>query len=223
MDRSRFKKLWNDCLLPGAPSDADAVFDELHAAYGDAARHYHSGEHIEHCLRQFDMVRERLDEPRAVELAIWFHDLVYEPCASDNERLSAERFATLGKDCMPAAMLAEVVRLIRATEHCGADAEGDTAHLLDIDLSSFGLPWDLFWEDSQRVRQEFAHLDDEQFYPAHLAFQWRLLARPRLFASDYFFDHYELRARDNICRHLDALAQRGLRPATGAVQSVGGD
>jgi len=223
MHRSRFKKLWNDCLLPGAPSDADAVFDELHAAYGDAARHYHSGEHIEHCLRQFDMIREQLDDPLAVELAIWFHDLVYRPCAADNERLSAERFAAIAGDCMLATRVAEVARLIRATEHCAAGIEGDTAHLLDIDLSSFALPWDLFREDSRRIREEFAHLDDTQFYPVHLAFQRRLLERPRMFSSDYFFDHCEQRARDNIRRHLETLAQRGFHPAECAVRGSDGD
>lgn len=201
MERSRFTNLWNQNRLPGAPDRGGAIFDEIHAAYGEAHRCYHDREHIDFCLRQFDRIRVQLDDPATVELAIWFHDLIYLPARADNERRSADRFIELARGSLAPALIARVEVVIMATTHLAPPQDADAAYLTDIDLSGFGLPWDLFRRDNDRVRCEFAAVDDERYVPAQLAFQQRLLDREHFFTSPFFRQRYERQARANLARY----------------------
>ena len=55
----------------------------------------HTLQHISECLSHFEQVQDLLEDARAVELALWFHDAVYNPKASDNEACSATLFQDL--------------------------------------------------------------------------------------------------------------------------------
>lgn len=69
--------------------DGSAEWRELSAAYGDPARTYHNWNHIADCLLRFDEYACLAVDPVAVEFAFWFHDIVYDTHASDNEESSA--------------------------------------------------------------------------------------------------------------------------------------
>ena len=90
MNADRFVELWR--RLGVSDTWARELFAEVDAHYGSAGRHYHTGGHIEHCLARFDEIRHLLEHPDAVELALWFHDVIYELGADDNERQSAAYF-----------------------------------------------------------------------------------------------------------------------------------
>lgn len=214
MVKSRFIELWNRCQLPDADVSAEAIFAEIEAAYREPHRHYHDCEHIDFCLRQLDGVRNLLRMPRAVELAIWFHDLIYEIGAKDNERRSADRFLALAGPYLPQRLCRKVEAIIMATLHRKPPSDPDTAMLTDIDLSGFGMPWDVFLADNQRVRQEFGHVPDEVYYPAQWDFLQRLLEREHFYSSDYFRSRYEARARANLARYHQQLIEQGRLPAT---------
>ena len=64
MDRRRFESLWSRRIGAGA------VFDGLDARHGEPHRHYHTATHVEHCLHEFDLSADRMDEPDAVEMAV---------------------------------------------------------------------------------------------------------------------------------------------------------
>ena len=57
--------------------------------YRTPARAYHNLRHVEHCLKEFDAVKDKASNLAAVEVAIWFHDAVYDTKVSDNEEKSA--------------------------------------------------------------------------------------------------------------------------------------
>ena len=197
MDRQRFEALWSRRIGDGA----GAVLDELDALYSEPHRRYHTAAHIEHCLRQFDLAADRMDEPDAVEMALWFHDAIYDIPGPENELRSAELFAARAGGRGSEQFRAKVHRLIMATCHLDPPpATLDESFMVDIDLSSFGLPWEEFLRDSRAVRAELPHLTDAEFYPRQKKFLESLASRPVFCFTEFFRDRHEARARMNIER-----------------------
>lgn len=110
------------------------VFDDLVRRYGEPPRAYHTLDHIAAGLAELDAISSYVPRlPRGLfELAWWFHDAVYDPLATDNERRSEqllrETLAPVGpavvqtnpewEDVEPqAALLAAAAALILATTH----------------------------------------------------------------------------------------------------------
>ena len=195
--------------LNGVRGNGDAIFLRLDQAYGGRSRFYHARKHILHCLSRLDMARGLIARPQAVELAIWFHDMVYIAGAPDNELRSAETFRDLADGQLPQELTERVHELIMDTLHRRPPATEEGRYTVDIDLSSFGLPWSEFRSDSDAVREESAHLDDDAFFAGQVPFLRALLERPRLYYTDYFREHYESLARANIRRYLRELEDEG--------------
>jgi predicted metal-dependent HD superfamily phosphohydrolase len=209
MAKKRFQALWKRCLLAGAASDGVTVFQELKKRYSEPHRYYHTPNHISHCLREFDLATELMDDADAIEMGLWFHDAIYDPRASNNELKSAELFTACAGDRMDADFRRRVYDLILITIHPEKPRSPDQEFMVDIDLSSFGLPWPAFRRDSNAVRNEYAHLSDKQFYPAQIRFLRSLLARPTFFFTEFFRNRYEETAERNIARHIDELGALG--------------
>lgn len=83
--RRRWQGLW--VRLGLAPPDG--AIDALLAEYEAAHRHYHNLNHVLDCLELLDRHRHLAKRPAEVELAIWFHDAVYDTRRDDNEAASA--------------------------------------------------------------------------------------------------------------------------------------
>ncbi|HOB62799.1 MAG TPA: hypothetical protein PKI41_11880 [Candidatus Competibacteraceae bacterium] len=206
-EQQRFMALWRR-VAPGAAALAETVYRQLAERYGEPYRHYHTLNHIRHCLRLFDRTAALMREPDLVEMALWFHDAIYQPGAQDNERRSANLFRQWAEGGMDPMNLQRVDDLIMLTTHRDSP-QGDGEFVVDIDLSSFSLPWDECERDGRRVRAEFAELSDAQFYPGHLRFLRVLQSRPCFFYTDFFRRHYEQLARDNLHRIITRLQAQG--------------
>ena len=210
MKEARFKALWQRCASPASDERASEIYRDLRARYMEPHREYHTPVHIAHCLKQFDLAREHMDQPDAVEMALWFHDVIYDAKANDNEQKSAVHFAKTCSDSLVPEFQSTVEQLILVTIHKEHPVTNDEKFMVDIDLSSFGLPWDRFLKDSEGVRAEFPHLSDEEFYPAQKVFLDSLLARENFCFTEFFRARHERTARDNIKRYLKQLDERGL-------------
>jgi len=210
VSEQRFVDLWQRCAhREGATVEAAApVYRELLSLYREPQRRYHTPEHIAHCLRQHAIAREAMEDPDAVEMALWFHDAIYAPGAPDNERRSADLFLERTQDTFDEALRRKVDDLIMATDHTRGPRTLDERFIVDIDLSSFGRPWPEFLRDSMAVREEFSYLSDAEFQRMQRPFLERLLARDRFCCTDFFAARHEARARHNIARLLDAMNGR---------------
>ena len=202
----RFQPLWQRNLNPETEDDSVAIHAMLLQHYREPHRHYHTLEHIEHCLLQFDDCADLLEVADAVELAVWFHDVILVAGAADNEQRSAELYLQLTESRQAEPLRQLVYRLIMATLHDGQSLDDpDAAYMVDIDLSSFGLDWDGFLRDSANIRAENPQVCDADYQLRQTGFQRSLLARPRFFLSNFFFERYEQQARDNLARYFDYL------------------
>ncbi|MGC4113747.1 MAG: hypothetical protein QM765_03615 [Myxococcales bacterium] len=202
---ARFERLFRALGATGEPA---AAWAELAARYSEDSRAYHTLEHVRDCLALFDLVRAHAADPLAVEAALWFHDVVYDAKAKDNE----ERSAALMRGLLAgaeAARLDAIERLVLATKHAAAPDAGDAALVVDVDLAILGAEPGRFERYEAAVRQEYAHLTDEQFREGRAHFLERFLARAPLFATVVVRERLEARARENLGRSLERLRLGG--------------
>jgi predicted metal-dependent HD superfamily phosphohydrolase len=198
----RFRDVVSRCA-PDA--DAGGVYRLLADKYSEPQRSYHTLGHIHHCLVQFDHARHLAEDPDALELAIWFHDAVFDPGADDNELRSAQLFDALLGPHLPRERAARVHGLIRDTEHPNEPGDNDARLMVDIDLSSFALPWDEFMRDTHAIRAELSQMPEPQLVAGSRRFLEALLSRPSIYQTAFFRDRLEAQARSNIERCMRDL------------------
>lgn len=97
-------------------SEPRKVFNKLIVAYSEKHRAYHTIQHLYECLVLLESVRSYLKDVNAVALALWFHDVVYDPQAKDNELKSAELFEQYLAQDLPIDIIQKIKRWIIATQ-----------------------------------------------------------------------------------------------------------
>ena len=114
-DPQRWNDLWKRL---GGQSDEVEAYHKLVSCYREPHRAYHNLEHIDDCLCQLDDAHEFAQRPDEVEAAVWFHDVVYDTRASDNEEQSAEwAVRTIVDGGVSDEVAGNVSNLILATQH----------------------------------------------------------------------------------------------------------
>lgn len=182
----------------GLESCFENAYPALVNHYSEGERHYHNLDHIDHCLGRLDEVGGYLHDPDAAELALWFHDVVYDPGARDNELRSAFLFDRLLGIHLPTQRADRVHAMIMATVHPSDADDHDSRFVADIDLSGFALPRAEFLNTTTLLRRECRHLTDAQFQLGTLAFFRKLLSRPSIYLTEYFQTNHERDARRNV-------------------------
>jgi predicted metal-dependent HD superfamily phosphohydrolase/GNAT superfamily N-acetyltransferase len=192
----RWDQAWK-CVTPtGHPQP---VYQELVSRYSEPHRHYHDLRHIAECLSEFDAARKLAGEPVAVELAIWFHDAIYDTHASDNEERSAE----LAKRCIVEAggsvdLAKSVAVLVLATKAHDPSLHLDAPLLVDVDLSILGQRKERFEEYEAQIRREYDWVPQAMFAEKRAEILERFLGRQRIYSTEHFYAKYETRARANL-------------------------
>lgn len=193
---------------------------QLVGRYAKAHRHYHTLQHLDACLEQFDLARSIANHPGEVALALWFHDAVYDIPASDNERRSAD----WARDALRQAGAAEVVTqrvhaLVMVTCHSIEPSTDDEKLLLDIDLSILGMPAAQFDRYERQVRAEYQQVPAAQFRDRRITILRQFLARPLIYRTTGFQARLEARARVNLQRSVDRLRENLLPGPDGPTAS----
>ena len=200
---ARWQRLW---AALGASRSDDVLFGQLLAAWNEPQHHYHTQQHLHECLSQFELLRAAADHPDEIELALWFHDAVYDPKAGDNEEQSAElAVRTLSDASVPGRTIDEVRHLVLATKFHDLDGSPSQSLMLDVDLSILGSDPSRFSEYERQIRQEYSWVPTEVFAPKRLEILEKFLKRPRLFRLPWFYNRLESRARNNLKESIALL------------------
>jgi predicted metal-dependent HD superfamily phosphohydrolase len=201
--QNRWLELWQRL---GGQGKAVSVYGDLARHYDEPHRSYHNFDHIQHCLQEFDSARYLARNPDAVELAIWFHDAIYDTHARDNEERSAELAVSVLKSAgMSQSLVRPVSSLVIATKHNALPDDSDESLLVDVDLSILGQPWEKFEEYEHQIREEYDWVDAISFVEGRSKILKMFLNRPRIYATAFFRGKYEDQARENIARSIDQL------------------
>ncbi len=199
-------------------------WEQLSDLYNTAGRHYHNLTHIQDCLRCLDLaivhpvVSISSDDRSPIELAIWFHDVIYDPQSLNNELRSAE-FAhrTIQKAGLDPACADLVYQLILATSHHPPVIAGMAkaiSHdylmllLLDIDLAILGSPPATFEAYEVNIRQEYAWVPEATFQQKRIELLQAFLDRPNIYQTAYGQATWESAARRNLAQSIAQLASK---------------
>ncbi len=202
--RERWNRLWEAAGAAGSP---DAAFNQLAAAYTQPARAYHNVDHITMCLDELERAEFLAERPREIEMAIWYHDAVYDPRGKDNESQSANLAVTAIDAAKMKHIRAVAVKdLILATKHHDPPATNDGRLIVDIDLAILGQKKAVFDAYEDAIRKEYDWVDDEEFRARRSSVMRRFLEQPHVYHTAMFRGRYETTARANLERSLTRWA-----------------
>ena len=193
-----------------------ACLTGLRARYAEPHRAYHTQSHIDAMLTGFQVLGDGIADPAAVELAIWYHDAIYDPAAKDNEARSAALMRAELDGLADPALLDRACMLVRATaDHavpadCPPSLQADAALFLDLDMAVLGADHAAYMAYEAGVAAEYVPVFGlAPFRHGRAHFLRTMLERERLFLSDSFHSQHDASARRNM-RHALAVLEQGL-------------
>jgi predicted metal-dependent HD superfamily phosphohydrolase len=196
----------------GNSNDKQDLLQLICSYYAESTRHYHSLQHLGECLDLFESVIDLTTHPAEVEIALWFHDAIYNTASHDNEAQSAQWARTeLSKagvlpekiDSYACARGDRIQSLIMATCHTALPITIDECLLVDIDLAILGASAERFAEYEQQIRTEYSFVPESIFNQKRQEILQGFLDRTTIYSTQYFQDKLDLRARENIKRSID--------------------
>ena len=195
--------------LSVSPATAYPIFDQLVEAHQQPHRYYHTLEHLAEMFRVFGRMAPLCSNPAAVQLAIWFHDVVYDPTAHDNESRSAAKvFEWLQPLGLPLVLLNQVAELVTATAHLTATepvTDPDTMVLLDADLAILGASEIRYQRYATDIRKEYAYVPDADYRTGRIGVLNHFLARLCIYHTTIMHNEGDAPARRNLQAEIDQL------------------
>lgn len=192
----------NPELLEKVEKEYHALFD----MYSQGHRVYHNFNHITACIKHLDAVRDKLESPLAVELAIWFHDCIYNIFSRQNEEKSAryavERLTALQEE---ENIIVRVNGLIMTTIHPAAPESHDERYMADIDIAVLGSSPEKYKAYEKAIRYEYKWIPGFVYQKQRSLLLQSFLKQERIYMTDYFFDTFEATARENITAAIKTL------------------
>ncbi|MET0583206.1 MAG: hypothetical protein ABWZ08_14710 [Pseudoxanthomonas sp.] len=194
------------------------MLSELETAYATPVRAYHNFGHVQEVLHRFAEVTvgPGWTQPSEVYLAVLYHDAVYEAGRKDNEARSAEMAMAQIARWLPERGIdtLRVAELIDLTARHGQFSPGDfgddgfsldTRHFLDCDMAILGAEAGVFDAYDAGIAEEYrGHVPAFLFRLNRKRFLKGLLARERIYLSDWFHQRYDAPARANLRRAIAA-------------------
>ena len=180
----------------------------LRVRYAEPHRAYHTQAHVDAMLSGLS-AGPALAGAAAVELAIWYHDAIYDPAARDNEARSAALLDAEMAGLADPAMLAHAGLMVRLstthtlTEDVPEQWRGDCAVFLDLDMAVLGAPPGEYAAYERGIAAEYVPVHGEAAYrQGRAAFLRATLDRPRIFLTEEFHARLDAPARANMTRAL---------------------
>src|SRR5687767_4423848 len=183
-----------------------SFWNEIEKKYSDHKRYYHTLSHLEALLDQLGGCKQLIADRDTMLFSVFYHDIIYNVLKSNNEERSAdlavERLRATG---VPADRINNCKEQILATKSHFLSNNEDTNLLTDADLSVLGQPSDVYEQYCGQIRKEYAVYPDLVYKPGRKKVLLYFLHMEKIFKTSFFYDKYELRARENLASELKRL------------------
>lgn len=198
----RSRNILNVKLDP-VPADAMYTF-YIEPAY-TKNRYYHTLNHIKVLLEAIKDFKLTPEERVKLELAIWFHDIVYDSKTFDNEFKSSEEFKEFASFVgMEPEVVPEISKLILVTKHTDKPKTKLEKIICDVDLKELASKW--YIKNKKNVRKEYAFLSEDDWKKGRGNFLLSMLDKEHIYHTDEYRGTLEDTARTNLQLELDTIS-----------------
>lgn len=205
----KLEKRWATLWKEAAPNRVTETFAALKEHYNEKGRAYHNLDHITSCIQQLGGIyRNRFAlSALALEVALWYHDVIYDPQRKDNEEQSAAFALGQMRDQLGVArhFQERVTRLIIATKHNKHVESAAEQTIVDIDLHTLGGSPEEYEAYAKAIRQEYDWVPEADYIKGRTAVLQSFLDRPFIYYTDHFRHRYEQNARRNLAEEIARL------------------
>lgn len=202
---------WFDSIKDHSASSTSATecLLEIFTRYIESGNAYHNALHIQECLFRLEeyesYVNYEYDYQSEIVLAIFYHDIIYDPKSSTNEEDSAEYFRDHAKQmALHHDLIEDVRRLILITKNHSKATRPDEQLMVDIDRAILAASSSRYFEYSGAIWQEYRHVDWEVYKAGRIAFLESQLAQEPLYFTEWAREYrMESAARANMQQELE--------------------
>jgi predicted metal-dependent HD superfamily phosphohydrolase len=234
--RGHLKREWDASFQglvdgPTSKSKCDEWFEKIFQQHNESGRFYHTAVHLKEMLDYWALLMQQDDSlspwSNVISWATFFHDAIYNPRSSHNERDSSQLFQQFWKEAFCIDMdkarapatdttcLAKlVVMLIHATEKheittdpTMIDTEVELQKVfLDVDMAVLGKKKEAYLAYAGLIRKEYAFVDRPVYCEKRAEILTGFLQnKKQIFLSEFFHNALEQQARKNLKDEIDLL------------------
>ncbi len=184
--------------------DRVKITDDLFKQYQHASRHYHNMEHIQNCLWELDQLQNQSIDKPSIELAIWYHDVIYSPASKSNEIKSAKKMKEELGHFVSKIDLDDVSKMIQSGPRNDSNLTDSEKYFFDIDYSILGQREFEYMAYRQNVRLEFIAVPSWIYHLKRKSFLKNTL-KNGIYQTEEFRARFEETAVKNILSELSKM------------------
>ena len=204
MNKENLKKKYIHLLSNYTDKKTITIFwNEIAQKYSFSKRFYHNLNHINELISLSISYKSDIYDLEVVQLAIFYHDIIYNAIKKDNELKSAIYCKKqLEKTSFPKEKIEKCYKYILSTKNHESDNEKDLNYLLDFDLSilsSQSVDYDTYLK---QIRKEYSVFPDIIYKAGRKKVLKYFLKQKKIYKTDDFFNNFEKIARANLNKEL---------------------
>ena len=182
------------------------LWTEIEKNYSSKKRHYHTLEHLDNLLSQLTDVKSEIQNWEIILFTLFYHDIIYNSIKSDNEEKSAEFTENRMKQISVSNDKIELCKeQILATKSHIKSTDSDTNYFTDADLSVLGQNWETYLLYCKNVRKEYSIYPTLVYNPGRKKVLNHFLSMDRIFKMDFFYNKFEIQAKQNLQQEIESL------------------
>jgi predicted metal-dependent HD superfamily phosphohydrolase len=194
--------------------DIKNYFDLIELDYSEPHRFYHTLEHLTNMFISLDCFVPPQYRTKAVQYAIFYHDLKYDPLRKDNEdRSNSRAIATLNTAGEDEETIILVSAMIKATKEHKIPTFIDNSsalfhnrlpelkYFLDLDLSILASIPKYYDKYKENIRKEYYMYSNKEYKEGRIKVLLNFLNRKEIFFTEEF-KIFEKEAKKNMVREL---------------------
>lgn len=194
------------CASNSDKKNCDKLWEDLVNHYTEKHRHYHNLRHIADMIENLLHIKNEIKDFETIMLATFYHDVIYNPTAKDNEEKSAKFMQKeLSNISFPKEKINRCYNQIIATKKHELSVNSDTNFLIDSDLAILGQEEKKYTDYTKKIRNEYFVFSDIQYKKGRISVIKHFLLQKNIYKTTFFQNRLEEKARLNLKNELVLL------------------